>query len=746
SLTHTARRSNEGVLESAPTFKRSKTGRVARPFVGRRVLKNPSKGAPRLTSREVPEVPSKGKLTTDRNQTTIIRGRVRKGIPVNSQGGTGTMPTDSASTRVGRSTTIARPERVNLRGKSQAESVKHDATTKAESTVVRGRRPARMQTRASDVNRRAPFRSDPNGTSVKESGARDSAVKRPTSEVKRGSWEVAERTQRPAKTTLQRLVSPKEGREVAQRESSTPQRIISLRNRGEESPRSQPLREEGPAGNKEPALRSGKESLQVAEGETRHASQKDNQNATQRVGSPHLKSQRTQVQDPPRAENQERTSSHRDPVPRTLDRAPTPKSEAGVKPESPRMDARRSVLKTQQSSSARTTASEGAQLKEASGLKPEGPLSPQRGLDAKGKTVAVKAPPVSSKMSSMQLKDELQSPGVEVAARSNTRGLHQPTESEPIHRVDERGPGESRLAAGKDASTDGKNSNPSDFNSRKGGEFRQRVVKASRGVETRAGRFAVDEDALNGADDDHRGRTERSTERPVAPRQAASSTKGSGLQSVDEKGARLASKLKGGGGVTGQADPSIAKPIFAADEVGKGESRPLFDAPALEHKALEAFVSEQAKSGPMNVASGRQATIFASSRTIVPDVVARIKQLYRSGRKEMRIRLDPPRMGQMRITIGVVKGAVRATLLVDQSQAQALLEDNLSSLSRSLQEQGLKVDSLSVMLSDESGEFGLASRDGSDGHGRGSGHLSSGPGSSFGDQHEEPTMPIPPQA
>jgi len=109
-------------------------------------------------------------------------------------------------------------------------------------------------------------------------------------------------------------------------------------------------------------------------------------------------------------------------------------------------------------------------------------------------------------------------------------------------------------------------------------------------------------------------------------------------------------------------------------------------------------------------------TILGAPRALISQVAARIRRLHRSGRQEMRIRLNPPELGAMRIRIRVMNNGVKATLMVEQPQAHALLEESMPALLRALHEQGLKVDSLSVEVSHGADEFELSSQsDGKDG-------------------------------
>lgn len=150
--------------------------------------------------------------------------------------------------------------------------------------------------------------------------------------------------------------------------------------------------------------------------------------------------------------------------------------------------------------------------------------------------------------------------------------------------------------------------------------------------------------------------------------------------------------------------------------------------------------------GPDSVASAsaggrRFHSALSRSREMVPHVAAQVTRLCKSRREEMRIRLRPPEMGQMRIKITVTESGVRASLRVDQPQAHAVLEENMSALSKALQEQGLKVDSLSVEIDDGADSFSghFSSHEESKERGHGCGDF--GSIAFFRECDEEPIIP-----
>jgi flagellar hook-length control protein FliK len=80
-----------------------------------------------------------------------------------------------------------------------------------------------------------------------------------------------------------------------------------------------------------------------------------------------------------------------------------------------------------------------------------------------------------------------------------------------------------------------------------------------------------------------------------------------------------------------------------------------------------------------------------------PKLVARgLAALASQKGGSMQIRLDPPSLGDLRIQMTVINGAVSAELRPSSAQAHTLLAADLASLRQALEAQGLSVDRLSV--------------------------------------------------
>ena len=129
---------------------------------------------------------------------------------------------------------------------------------------------------------------------------------------------------------------------------------------------------------------------------------------------------------------------------------------------------------------------------------------------------------------------------------------------------------------------------------------------------------------------------------------------------------------------------------------------------AAVHQWQEAFANVVPAAQAGKFALGSR-SVSAGHQSMISHVAGEIRRLFRSGKHEMRIRLRPPELGGMRIKVEITNDTVKAALVVDQPHTHALLEQNMSQLFRALQEQGLKVDTLSVEIGSGSEEFGLGS-------------------------------------
>jgi flagellar hook-length control protein FliK len=90
------------------------------------------------------------------------------------------------------------------------------------------------------------------------------------------------------------------------------------------------------------------------------------------------------------------------------------------------------------------------------------------------------------------------------------------------------------------------------------------------------------------------------------------------------------------------------------------------------------------------------------SRSMLDQVVKHVALQVRGGRSEMRIRLDPPSLGEMQVTVRVDEGRVQAQIDVSQPAVRVALETNLPQLRQILADRGIEVHRIDVCASDSS--------------------------------------------
>lgn len=83
-------------------------------------------------------------------------------------------------------------------------------------------------------------------------------------------------------------------------------------------------------------------------------------------------------------------------------------------------------------------------------------------------------------------------------------------------------------------------------------------------------------------------------------------------------------------------------------------------------------------------------------RSVLEQIVSKATLISKNGQNEMRIQLDPPSLGKVKIQIMVEGEKVSANVLADNSIARDIIERNIHHLRNSLADQGLKVDQMSV--------------------------------------------------
>lgn len=98
------------------------------------------------------------------------------------------------------------------------------------------------------------------------------------------------------------------------------------------------------------------------------------------------------------------------------------------------------------------------------------------------------------------------------------------------------------------------------------------------------------------------------------------------------------------------------------------------------------------------VAAGRAPFFEEVAQTALPQVIRGLVALVRDGTAEMRLQLQPPELGEIRLRVRTTEGAVQGQMVVQHPQVKALLETHFDRLRTALAEQGLELAGFDVSV------------------------------------------------
>ena len=162
-----------------------------------------------------------------------------------------------------------------------------------------------------------------------------------------------------------------------------------------------------------------------------------------------------------------------------------------------------------------------------------------------------------------------------------------------------------------------------------------------------------------------------------------------------------------GPGVVEQLTPDDA-PVSAATASAPAGHAPVADVSANAASVVDPAAPRPQANGPQAVGAPVSAHAMAPEAQFAednhPGIVAGIRgQLMPTG-GTMQIRLDPPELGPLSVTINIRDGAVEASFEASSDQAAKLLSHSLSALKSSLESQGVNVERLNVHQAPKSPE------------------------------------------
>ena len=92
-----------------------------------------------------------------------------------------------------------------------------------------------------------------------------------------------------------------------------------------------------------------------------------------------------------------------------------------------------------------------------------------------------------------------------------------------------------------------------------------------------------------------------------------------------------------------------------------------------------------------------------SERSIVDQVVQKFSIRGNGQNTEIKMRLEPPSLGTVRMNVTTQGETVKTTIFAESHAVKQVIENNLSQLKDSFSDQGLKVESFQVMVGGEPG-------------------------------------------
>lgn len=91
---------------------------------------------------------------------------------------------------------------------------------------------------------------------------------------------------------------------------------------------------------------------------------------------------------------------------------------------------------------------------------------------------------------------------------------------------------------------------------------------------------------------------------------------------------------------------------------------------------------------------------------VINQIINKVSLRTNGSQNEVKIRLDPPSLGTLRMNVTTAGDSVRTVIIAENHTVKQIIENNLLQLKDSMQNQGLKVDSFTVMVGGDEGQAG----------------------------------------
>lgn len=120
-------------------------------------------------------------------------------------------------------------------------------------------------------------------------------------------------------------------------------------------------------------------------------------------------------------------------------------------------------------------------------------------------------------------------------------------------------------------------------------------------------------------------------------------------------------------------------------------------------------VSESAAKTVEGAKSVAAETLSAKGTTearVINQIINKVSLRSNGSQSEIKIRLDPPSLGTLRMNVTTSGDSVRTVIIAENHAVKQIIENNLTQLRDSMQNQGLKVDSFTVLVGGNEGQSG----------------------------------------
>lgn len=134
-----------------------------------------------------------------------------------------------------------------------------------------------------------------------------------------------------------------------------------------------------------------------------------------------------------------------------------------------------------------------------------------------------------------------------------------------------------------------------------------------------------------------------------------------------------------------------------AAEFGNSAEAELSVQPAV--RSVSSAETAPVRPAPATPSASPAATTPPEPVAVLAQIGERVRMAVREGRPEMRMQLEPPGLGHVRVHIATEHGHVTVRMMADVPAVRDVLESGLAQLRAGLENQGLEVDGFEVLVS-----------------------------------------------